>query len=196
MTTDSRWLLAVAAAAGAAALAAAEPPRFVMTDAAGRTVSLAAPPQRLLVVGDGPFIVGHLLAAFPEGRERLIGLEHRGRGAEDVSAGRVTSEVVNVPERLASVAVRWRLPGLPARLDLDGTYMDDVYTSLPSAKFPGDPVRRVGSYSLTDLRAGVDVVANLELWAAVRNLFDVDYESEYTCPGPGRSYSFGLSGKL
>jgi outer membrane receptor protein involved in Fe transport len=36
----------------------------------------------------------------------------------------------------------------------------------------------------------------LELWGAVRNLLDEDYESEYAYPGPGRAFSVGLSAKL
>jgi outer membrane receptor protein involved in Fe transport len=116
--------------------------------------------------------------------------------ASDVSPGRVTEHVVNVPELMAGFAITWQPAGIPGRLDLDGTYMDSVYASLPSPKFPNDPVRLVDSYFLTNLRAGVDVLPRLELWLAVRNVFDVDYESEYAFPGPGRSVSFGMSGRL
>ena len=42
----------------------------------------------------------------------------------------------------------------------------------------------------------MDLVKSLELWGAVRNLLDEDYESEYAFPGPGRAFSVGLSAKL
>ena len=57
-------------------------------------------------------------------------------------------------------------------------------------------MRQVDSVFLTNLRIGYDILPKLELWGAARNLFDVDYESEYAFPGPGRSLSMGLSGKL
>ncbi len=116
--------------------------------------------------------------------------------AEDRSADRVTSEVVNIPEWLAGLALHWRLPWIPARLDLDAAYMDNVFTSLPSPRYPNDPVREVDSYVLTNLRLGFDVARSLELWGTVRNLLDESFESEYAYPGPGRAFSVGLSAKL
>lgn len=54
------------------------PGEVVLTDAAGRTVRLAAPPVRIVVIGEGPYIIAHLLYMFPEGRSRLLGMERRG----------------------------------------------------------------------------------------------------------------------
>jgi iron complex transport system substrate-binding protein len=51
---------------------------IVLTDAAGRTVRLAAPPTRIVAIGEGPYIIAHLLYMFPEGRIRLLGMERRG----------------------------------------------------------------------------------------------------------------------
>ncbi len=116
--------------------------------------------------------------------------------ATDRSEGRVTDAVLNVPQLAGSVAVRWQLPWFPARLDLDGTYMDDVYTSLPSARYPNDPMLAVDAVFLTNARFGWNLLPQLELWGAVRNLLDEDYESEYAYPGPGRALSLGLSAKL
>ncbi|MDD8026980.1 MAG: ABC transporter substrate-binding protein [Acidobacteriota bacterium] len=47
-------------------------------DAAGRTVHLGALPKRIIAVGEGPYILAHLMYLFPEGRERLLGMEQRG----------------------------------------------------------------------------------------------------------------------
>jgi len=116
--------------------------------------------------------------------------------AEDRSEARMTDEVLNVPEMIGGVGLEWRLPWVPARLDLNGRYMDNVFTSLPSPGYPDDPVQEVSSYYLVDVRFGYDVIPKLELWGAVRNLLDESYESEYAYPGPGRAISFGVSGKL
>jgi len=52
-------------------------------DAAGRSVQLDAPPRRIIVIGRGPHLILHLLYMFPEGRERLAGMEKRGKSASD-----------------------------------------------------------------------------------------------------------------
>ena len=51
--------------------------RIEVVDAAGRKVSLAKAPQRIVVVGQGPFMVMHLLYMFPECRDRLVGYEEK-----------------------------------------------------------------------------------------------------------------------
>lgn len=56
---------------------------FTLTDAAGRTVDLPGLPQRLVVVGRAPHMALHLLYMFPEGRERLVGMEKKGATASD-----------------------------------------------------------------------------------------------------------------
>ncbi len=56
---------------------------LALTDAAGRTVTLEALPQRILVVGRGPHMTLHVLYMFEEGRERLIGSESRSATPSD-----------------------------------------------------------------------------------------------------------------
>jgi iron complex transport system substrate-binding protein len=68
-------------AAAAGAIPAAPPVEF--TDSIGRPVRLERPPARILIVGHGTYILGHLLYMFPEGRTRLLGLERRGGGTSD-----------------------------------------------------------------------------------------------------------------
>jgi iron complex transport system substrate-binding protein len=68
-------LLAIAAPAAAVAATAAA---LRVTDAAGRKVELAAPPQRLVVVGRGPYMALHLLYMFPGAGRKLVGLEKKG----------------------------------------------------------------------------------------------------------------------
>jgi iron complex transport system substrate-binding protein len=51
---------------------------IIVTDAAGRTVELAAIPRRIIVMGRGPYMALHLLYMFPEGPERLVAWEKKG----------------------------------------------------------------------------------------------------------------------
>jgi iron complex transport system substrate-binding protein len=52
-------------------------------DAAGRTVRFEKPPARIVVAGHGTHIVLHLLYLFPEGREKLAGVERWSDPASD-----------------------------------------------------------------------------------------------------------------
>jgi len=59
------------------------PAEIKLTDAAGQAVVLKGIPQRLAVVGRGPYMGLHLLYMFPTAWERLIGLEKKGSTADD-----------------------------------------------------------------------------------------------------------------
>ncbi len=59
------------------------PPAIILTDAAGRAVRLPALPRRIAVIGNGPYIIAHMLYMFPEGRERLYAMEKKGRSASE-----------------------------------------------------------------------------------------------------------------
>ncbi|MEN6473012.1 MAG: ABC transporter substrate-binding protein [Syntrophaceae bacterium] len=65
------WLCAAPMSAATAAAP------VVLKDAAGRTLSLPASPQRIVIVGRGPFMPLHLLYMFATGGERLVGVEER-----------------------------------------------------------------------------------------------------------------------
>ncbi|MCX6561472.1 MAG: ABC transporter substrate-binding protein [Candidatus Aminicenantes bacterium] len=73
--------LALLPVAGHASAIGQSPLAF--TDAAGRQVKLAGPPRRIVVIGDGPYILAHLLYMFPEGRARMIAMERKGRTASE-----------------------------------------------------------------------------------------------------------------
>lgn len=50
---------------------------LTLTDSAEQKVSLDKPPQRIVVIGRGPFMTIHMLYMFPEIQERLVGYENR-----------------------------------------------------------------------------------------------------------------------
>jgi iron complex transport system substrate-binding protein len=73
----------ISAAAVFPASSQASPRAIRITDASGRVVTLESLPKRLVVIGKGPHLILHLLYMFPEGRERLAGMEKRGSTASD-----------------------------------------------------------------------------------------------------------------
>jgi len=75
--------LAGAAPAPSAAPAAKPAATIRVTDAAGRTVELARPPQRIVVVGHGPYMALDLLYMFPGASRRLAGAEKKGQATSD-----------------------------------------------------------------------------------------------------------------
>lgn len=54
-----------------------------VTDVAGQTLEFTQLPQRIVIVGRGPYMALHLLYMFPEGRQRLIGMEQKGKSTSD-----------------------------------------------------------------------------------------------------------------
>ena len=81
-------LAALATLTGAGPVRAAAPAAKAtsavrVTDAAGRTVELARPPQRIVVVGHGPYMALDLLYMFPGVSRRLVGVEKKGAATSD-----------------------------------------------------------------------------------------------------------------
>jgi iron complex transport system substrate-binding protein len=80
-------LLALPCAPAGAVVAAAPPAKpasaIRVTDAAGRVVELARPPQRIVVAGHGPYMTLDLLYMFPGVSRRLVGVERKGQAASD-----------------------------------------------------------------------------------------------------------------
>ncbi|HVP15402.1 MAG TPA: ABC transporter substrate-binding protein, partial [Terriglobales bacterium] len=65
------------------AVATRTPAPIRVVDAAGRTVELAQSPQRIVVIGRGPYMALDLLYLFPGVSRRLVGLETRGGSGSD-----------------------------------------------------------------------------------------------------------------
>jgi iron complex transport system substrate-binding protein len=66
-----------------AATPAPTPGPIKITDAAGQTLELKQPPERLVLVGRGPYMALHLLYMFPTAWDKLVGLEKKGTTADD-----------------------------------------------------------------------------------------------------------------
>jgi iron complex transport system substrate-binding protein len=66
-----------------AATPAPTPGPIKITDAAGQALELKQPPERLVLVGRGPYMGLHLLYMFPTAWDKLVGLEKKGTTADD-----------------------------------------------------------------------------------------------------------------
>lgn len=75
--------LAWPAGLGAAKSGAPLPSPIEVVDATGKKISFARLPERIIVVGQGPFMPMHLLYLFPECRDRLAGYEEKFKVAND-----------------------------------------------------------------------------------------------------------------
>jgi iron complex outermembrane receptor protein len=113
--------------------------------------------------------------------------------SEDVSDGRVTDEVTNVPAHKAGFLAQYTVPGPKTLLDLDAVYVGSMYTSLPSPIYPNDPVKEIDGYFLLGAKVTQEVMKGVRVHVAVRNLLDADFESEAGYPGQGRTFAFGAS---
>jgi iron complex transport system substrate-binding protein len=67
---------------GTVSLPAGKAAPIALTGPDGESISLPSPPRRLVVVGQAPFIALHLLYAFPEGKQLLVGYERKYNIAE------------------------------------------------------------------------------------------------------------------
>jgi len=56
--------------------------------------------------------------------------------ARDTSSDRATSKLTNAPENLVSAGVQYIIPDIETKLDLTATYMDTIYSQVPT---PQDP---------------------------------------------------------
>ena len=115
--------------------------------------------------------------------------------ARDKSDGRVTDDVVNIPEHKVDVGVSYTIPYINTHIDLTGIYMDKIYSQLPTPTYPNDPKTKVQDYFTANARISQNFLKYFEAHLALNNIFDKDYESEYGFPGPGRNFYAGISVK-
>lgn len=112
--------------------------------------------------------------------------------AKDESDQSVTDDVIGVPQHKIDVGVDYVIPRLGARLHLEGLFMAEQWTQLPTAATPTTEARQVSGYVVVNFRVSQPIGKNVEAFAYVSNLMDYDYESENGFPGPGRNFWFGI----
>ena len=122
--------------------------------------------------------------------------------ARDRSQGAVTHDVVNVPEHKIDLGVRYTIPYVtipyiksPIHLDLEGLYMGRIFYQLPDLEFPTQPTETVHAYFTANARLSTTFYKHFEVYVAVNNLMDKNFQSDYGLPGPGRTWYVGISAK-
>jgi outer membrane cobalamin receptor len=115
--------------------------------------------------------------------------------ARDKSVGRVTEKVRNVPAHKVDMGLHLTIPYIKTGLDLVGVYMGDIYSQLPTISSPTQATQKVGDYFTMNVRLSKVFFKYFEVYAAINNLFDRNYSSEYGFPAPGINYYFGLEAK-
>lgn len=115
--------------------------------------------------------------------------------ATDESEGKVTDKVLNVPRHKIDHGITYAPSSLGMKFDLTGSFMGSVYSELPTPQNPENEEIQVDDYYTLDARIVKSVVGRLEVYIAVNNIADADYEPEYGYPGPGRVFWLGLTAK-
>jgi outer membrane receptor protein involved in Fe transport len=127
--------------------------------------------------------------------------------AKDRSIGRITpsDNVVNVPEHKIDLGLRYTIPYVTIpyikgaiHLDLNGIYMGNVYDQLGSPATSTSQAQgpeKVPNYFTANARLSTTFYKHFEVYVAVNNIADKNFQSDYGLPGPGRTWYVGMSAK-
>jgi iron complex outermembrane receptor protein len=116
--------------------------------------------------------------------------------ARDRSPGRVTDNVLYIPEHKVDVGAYYIIPYIKTRLDLIGLYVGKTYGQLPTITYPDDEAIQNDDYFIMNGRISKVFLKNYEAYLAVNNIFDNDYEPEIGFPGQGRNFYVGLTARF
>jgi iron complex outermembrane receptor protein len=112
--------------------------------------------------------------------------------AKDDSEDRVTDDVIGVPQHKVDLGLDYTVPKLGTRLHLEGLFMAEQWTQLPTPASPDTEAQQVSGYFLANFKVSQPIGDHLEAFAYVSNILDRDYESESGFPGPGRNFWVGM----
>ncbi len=127
----------------------------------------------------------------------LLKLGYMYDNASNKSANRVTDEVRNVPEYMFNFSTQVIVPNFKTKFNLTMLYVGPSYYQLPTPDSPNDPVIKNKSYDICNLKITQPFVSNhMEVFLAVNNMFDKDYEPGYGVPASGRSVWLGVTYKF
>lgn len=111
--------------------------------------------------------------------------------ARDNSSDRVTSDVIRIPLSKVDLGLTYAFPCILTRLNLNATYVSPVYRQLPSPANPDLSKERGDDYFLLGGRITQPVTEYGEIYLAMENILDLDYEPDYGFPAPGRTFWVG-----
>jgi outer membrane cobalamin receptor len=112
------------------------------------------------------------------------------------SEGAVTDDVNFIPRHKVDFGIQYKVPVVKTRLNFDMTYVADVFHQLPSYNEPTAEKLKTSDYTIFDAKITQPFLKYFEIYGAVKNIFDKNYEPEVGYPAPGRSFWVGLSAKF
>jgi iron complex outermembrane recepter protein len=113
--------------------------------------------------------------------------------AEDVSPGRVTENVTDVPEYKVGARLEYTAPTLGSRVALTMANYGESFSQLPTpADWENEVIVNEG-YTVFGAALFQPFLKKWEAYLTVSNLSDESYESESGYPAQGRTFWFGVS---
>jgi len=126
-----------------------------------------------------------------------LNLDYTYNNAKNESDNRVTSRVIGVPEHKYGVGCDITIPGILARLNLRGIFVDKMYGELPTPEQPNAEAVETDDYFILNTRLSTQKYYNMiSVYAEVDNIFDYNYEQELGFPGRGRNFRVGVEAKF
>jgi len=113
--------------------------------------------------------------------------------AEDVSSGRATDDVTDVPEYKLDARVEYTLPNIGSRIALTMAKYGESYSQLPTATDPETEVLKNDGYTVFGAKISQPFLEKWEAYLTASNLFDENYEPESGYPAQGRAFWLGVS---
>jgi iron complex outermembrane receptor protein len=117
--------------------------------------------------------------------------------ASDKSEGRVTDDVLFVPQHKVDISASYIVPRIITKIQLNALFLSDSFNQLPTPQNPDQEVIKTGEHFVVNARISKSFLKNrCEAYVAINNIFDSDYNSEWGFPGQGRNFYAGVTVKL
>ncbi len=126
-----------------------------------------------------------------------MNIDYTYNDAENDSSKSVTDHVIGVPENKYGIGCDLTIPGIPAKINLRGIYVDELYSDLPTTAKPGRETVETDDYFILNGRLSTKTCfEHFKAYAEVDNIFDEDYEQKIGFPGRGRNFRVGFKAKF
>jgi len=113
--------------------------------------------------------------------------------ASNASPGRVTDDVIGVPEYTFDFGIEYTVPTLGTILNVTLLYIGETYDQLPTPEEPDLEVITNDSYNFCSAKITQPFLDDhLKVFLAVENLFDEDFEPESGYPAAGMRTWLGV----
>jgi iron complex outermembrane receptor protein len=107
-----------------------------------------------------------------------------------------SDKILDVPEHKVDMGVDYLIPVITTKLHIQGLYMGESYSEVPTAQDPDVDEEKLHDYFILNGRLSKHFLEYFEGYVEVNNIFDKDYYSEESFPGRGRSFMVGISAKI